>query len=101
MQEIQKTRIRPLGQEDSLEEEMATHFSNLAWKISWTEEPSRLQSKGLQRDTTERRSTPQAEDQEMADLEEIFATHSPLPAKASSFPFLVCIGLCHIQQFSL
>ena len=32
-----------------LEKEMATHSSILAWKISWTEEPDRLQSIGLQR----------------------------------------------------
>ena len=32
----------------SLEKEMATHSSILAWEISWTEEPSRLQSKGSQ-----------------------------------------------------
>ena len=32
------------GQENPLEEKMATHFSILAWKISWTEEPGRLQS---------------------------------------------------------
>ena len=31
------------------EKEMATHSSNLAWKIPWTEEPGRLQSMGLQR----------------------------------------------------
>ena len=37
------------GLEDPLEQEMATHSSILAWKISWTEEPSRLQSMGLQR----------------------------------------------------
>ena len=30
-------RFQSLGQEDTLEEEMATHFSILAWKISWTE----------------------------------------------------------------
>ena len=34
--------------EDSLEEEMATHSSILAWKIPWTEEPGRLQSMGSQ-----------------------------------------------------
>ena len=34
----------------ALEKEMATHSSILAWKIPWTEEPGRLQSKGLQRD---------------------------------------------------
>ena len=37
------------GQEDALEEEMATHSSILAWKIPWTEEPGELQSMGLQR----------------------------------------------------
>ena len=33
----------------SLEKEMATHFSTLAWKIPWTEEPGRLQSMGSER----------------------------------------------------
>ena len=37
-----------LGQEDPLEEEMATHSSILAWKIPWREEPGGLQSMGLQ-----------------------------------------------------
>ena len=46
---IQETKVRSLGQEDPLEKEMATHFSILAWKISWSEEPDRLQSMGLQR----------------------------------------------------
>ena len=32
----------------TLEEEMATHSSVLAWEIPWTEEPGRLQSMGLQ-----------------------------------------------------
>ena len=38
-----------LGQEDPLEEEMATHSSILAWRIPWIGEPGRLQSMGLQR----------------------------------------------------
>ena len=38
-----------LGQEDPLEEEMATHSSTLAWEIPWIEEPGGLQSKGSQR----------------------------------------------------
>ena len=46
---MQETRVRSLGQEDSLEKEMATHSSTLAWKITWTEKPGRLQSMGLQR----------------------------------------------------
>ena len=41
--------VRSLGQEDALEEGMATHSGILAWKIPWTEEPRRLQSIGSQR----------------------------------------------------
>ena len=44
MQETQETRVRSLGQEDTLEEEMATHTSILAWKILWTEEPGAAKS---------------------------------------------------------
>ena len=46
---IQKMWIRSLGQEDPLEEEMATHSSILARKIPWTEKPGGLQSIGSQR----------------------------------------------------
>ena len=49
MQEMQKTRVRSLGQEAPLEEGMPTHSSILAWRIPWTEEPGGLQSMGLQR----------------------------------------------------
>ena len=49
MQEIQEMRVRPLGREDPLKVEMATHSNILAWKIPWTEEPGGLQSKELQR----------------------------------------------------
>ena len=41
-----ETRVRSLGWEEPLVEEMATHSSVLAWKIPWTEEPGRLQSMG-------------------------------------------------------
>ena len=44
-----ETRVWALGWEDSLEKEMATYCSTIAWKIPWTEEPGRLQSMGLQR----------------------------------------------------
>ena len=44
-----ETRVRSLDREDTLEKEMATHSSTLAWKIPWTEEPGRLQSMGSQR----------------------------------------------------
>ena len=46
---MQEVRLRNLGQEDPLEQEMAIHSSILAWRIPWTEEPGRLQSMGLQR----------------------------------------------------
>ena len=45
--------VQNLGREDPLEEEMATHSSILAWKISWTEEPGVLQSIGLQKHGTQ------------------------------------------------
>ena len=41
--------VQSLGREDTLEKEMATHSSTLAWRIPWTEEPGRLQSTGSQR----------------------------------------------------
>ena len=42
---LQRTQGQSLGQENPLEEEMATHSSILAWRIPWTEELLRLQSK--------------------------------------------------------
>ena len=51
---MQEMLVQSLGSEEPLEEEMATHSSILAWEIPWTEEPSGLQSMGLQEsDTTE------------------------------------------------
>ena len=41
--------VQSLGQEDSLQKEMASHSSILAWEIPWIEEPGGLQSTGLQR----------------------------------------------------
>ena len=49
MQKMQETLVQSLGGEDPLEEEMATHSSILAWKMSWVEEPDGLQSMGPQR----------------------------------------------------
>ena len=46
---MKEMQIQSLGQEDALEEEMATHFSILTWKVPWTEEPGGLQYMGLQR----------------------------------------------------
>ena len=46
---MRETRVRSLSWKDPLEKEMATHFSILAWRISWTEDPGWLQSMGSQR----------------------------------------------------
>ena len=45
---MREMRVRSLGQEDPLEKEMASHSCTLAWKVPWMEEPSQLQSMGLQ-----------------------------------------------------
>ena len=46
---MQETQVRFLGQEDLLEEVMASQSRTLAWRIPWTEEPGGLQSMGSQR----------------------------------------------------
>ena len=46
---MRETPVRFLVREDPLEKEMAIHYSTLAWKIPWTEEPDKLQSMGSQR----------------------------------------------------
>ena len=51
--QVQETWVRTLGQEDTLEKEMATCSGILAWKIPWIEESGRLQSMGSQRYMTE------------------------------------------------
>ena len=47
---MQEPGVQSPGQEDSLEKEMATHSSIIAWRMPWTEEPGEVQSMGLQRD---------------------------------------------------
>ena len=46
---MRETWVRSLGWEDPVEEGVATHSGTLAWRISWTEEPGRLQSMVSQR----------------------------------------------------
>ena len=48
---MQETGVQFLGVKDSLEKEMATHSSILAWRFPWTEEPGRLQSMGSRSQT--------------------------------------------------
>ena len=53
MRKTQETQVQSLGQEYSLEEEIATCSSILAWRIPWTEEPGGLQSMGLKKSQTQ------------------------------------------------
>ena len=53
---MKETWVLSLGQEDPLEKEMAIHSSILAWEISWTEEPGRLQSMGHKKSDTTKHS---------------------------------------------
>ena len=53
----QESRVQSLGQEDPLEEEIATHSSSLAWRIPWREEPGGLKVHGSQLDMTEHTHT--------------------------------------------
>ena len=46
---MHETQVQSLDREDLLEKEMATHSSILVWRISWTEEPGRLQPMRLRR----------------------------------------------------
>ena len=46
---MQQTQVQSLGMEDSMEKEIATHSSILAWIIPWTEDPDELQPIGSQR----------------------------------------------------
>ena len=46
---MQETQVKSLGQEDPLEKGLSNHFSILAWRIPWTEEPGGLQSVGSQK----------------------------------------------------
>ena len=51
MQETEETQILPPGQEDPLENEMATHSSILAWRNPRTEDPGGLRATGSQSQT--------------------------------------------------
>ena len=47
-----ETRVRPLGREDILEKGMANQSSTVAWRLSWTETPGRLQPMGVAEQNT-------------------------------------------------
>ena len=54
---MQETQVQSLGWEDPLEKEMVTHFSILAGRIPWTEEPGGLQSWGCKESDTTKQLT--------------------------------------------
>ena len=54
---MQETQVQSLGWEDPLEKEMVTHFSILAGRIPWTEEPGGLQSSGCKESDTTKQLT--------------------------------------------
>ena len=60
---MQEAQVQSLGQENPLEKEVATHSSILAWEIPWTEEPGRLQSTGLQKESDTILATKQQQQQ--------------------------------------
>ena len=60
MQEMWETQLGSLSQEDPLEEGLATHYSILAWRIPWREEPGGLQSIGSQSEVDMSEVTEQA-----------------------------------------
>ena len=55
LQETQETWVQPFSREDPLEKQMATHSSILARRILWTEEPGRLQVRGVAKSRTQLR----------------------------------------------
>ena len=79
--------VQSLGQEDPQEEEMTAHSSILAWRIPWTEESSRLQSKGLQRVRHNQASKHSTQHTALESNKKPSAFSSIL-----SLPLLVCIG---------
>ena len=60
---MQEAQVQSLGQDNPLEKEVATHSSILAWEIPWTEEPGRLQSTGLQKESDTILATKQQQQQ--------------------------------------
>ena len=55
--QCRRREFSPWGKEDPLEEEIATHFSILAWKILWTQEPAGYSSWVAESDMTEGRAS--------------------------------------------
>ena len=89
IQETQEMWVRYLGWKDPLEEQMAIHFSILAQKVPWTEEPDSLQSRGSQESyTTERLHVHALK----------LLNHTTQKTKASLFAGMACSGLNKVTK---
>ena len=85
---MQETRVRYLGWENPLEEEMAPHSSTLAWKIPWMEGPGRVQSMGVTKSQTR-----------MSDFTFTF-TKALTPFSISCLVAKSCLTLCNPMNCS-
>ena len=86
---MQETWVRSLGWEDHVEEGRATHSSTLSWRISWTEEPCRLQSMGLERVGRDNK----------AQHIKVITTQEPRPFEESEVIILLfCFCFCHLKD---
>ena len=86
---MQEARVHSLGQEDPLEEEMATHSNILAWEIPWTEEPGGLPSMGSQR---VRHNLVTKQQYSIACIFHIFFTHSSVDEHLGCFYILAIVN---------
>ena len=84
---MQDVQVQSWGQEDPLEEEMATHSSILAWKIRWTEEPDGLLSMGSQKSWT-RLSTQACMLQQGDRRQATGSPHSLFPSEGMLAPYM-------------
>ena len=96
---MQKIGFRSLGWEDPLEYEVATHSSNLTWKISWTEEPGSQQSMGVTKSRHNWAMEPWNQTHNMSEfclywLPLVFQKCSPYPPSLRSFA-----GLLHVTPY--
>ena len=83
---MQEKHVGSLGWEDPLEEEIATQYSTLAWKIPWTEEPGRLHSMGHQESDMTERLHFHALEKEMATHSSVLAWRIPGTEEPGGLP---------------
>ena len=90
-QETKEMQVWSLGQEDLLEEEMATHSSTFAWRIPWTEEPGGLQFMQSQR--VRHSWTTNTQKSQKPTARRIWVIRSPISRKGLFPPLLLILWL--------